>query len=300
VADSAEFFQTPVADTSPDRNGADPSGGRMKCYQMVPVGGSRECKIRLSGKIQLAAQHPSLVKIGKPGAALGPDVSFDSLALQEFPFIISSVSGAGRTQIIAAKADGTVLDRLIVSVKAERLLTYNIHRLQDIARLTSRGFPELQTFLGKVEKYYLNQANLRLIRKRTQTLLIRNDLGDPLDPTTNKMKLIDEEMVAGKFYMSTLNVISTWDLRDNFLSMNLEGYTPFALQITFRPQIVLVRATAEHQEVNTYAHEIGHALGLQHDGQPDNFLMNGAGNLGYAMRAIDIDRINPSGAVATP
>jgi hypothetical protein len=227
VADFAEFFQTPIPDPSPDRNGADPSGGRMKCYQMVPAGGSREFKVRLSGKIQLVAQHPHLVTIGKPGAALGPQISYDSLALQEFSFAIKSVSGAGRTQIIAAKADGAVIDRLIVSVKTERPLTYNIHRLQDIARVTKRGFAELQAIMDKVENYYLNQANLRLIRRRTGTLFIGDDLGDPFDPSVDKTKLIDDALISGGCYASNLNVISTWDLRDNWGGGNLEGDTPF-------------------------------------------------------------------------
>lgn len=253
MVDSAEFFQTPIPDVSPDRNGADPSGGRMKCYQMVPAGGSREIKVRLSGKIQLVVQNPGLVTIGnRPGAMPAPKLAYDSQVVQEHSFIVNSISGAGRTQIISAKADGTVLDRLVVSIKAERPVTYNIHRLQDIVRLTPRGFAELQTILGKVERYYLNQANLRLIRKRTQTLLIKNDLGDPIDPSIGKMKPIDEAMVAGGFYVSTLNVISTWDLRDSD-SGNLEGVTPFLFQMTYKPQIVLVRATIEHQEVNTYA-----------------------------------------------
>lgn len=267
----------------------------MKCYQMLPVGGTREFKIRLSGKIQLVVEKTRLIELGTAQATAATQILFDSNSLQEFSFSIKSIAGAGRTQIVAARtSDGRVLDRLIVSVKSERLLTYNVHRLQDIARVTRRSFGELQTIMSKVEKYYLNQANIKLIRKRTQTLFIRSDLGDPMDPSTDKMKPFDEELTKGGFYAADLNVISTWDLNDPVLLGKLEGMTPFALQ-RFRPQFTLNRVNSDDQETNTYAHEIGHALGLDHSDQPDNFLMNGAGNLGYAIRSVDIDRLNTSG-----
>ena len=271
----------------------------MKSYQMVPVGGSREFRVRVSGKVQLAVGNSSLVTIGTAGAPTGSRLTFDSKAGPEFSFTIRSIAGAGRTQIVAARSDGSVVDRLVVSVKTERSVTYNIHRLQDIVRLTSRGFTELQTIMGKVEKYYLEQANIRLTRQRTQTLFIKQDLGDPFDDTPDLIKPIDNELSAKGFYAATLNLISTWDLKDKFLGMPLQGSTPFLLQ-TFRPQVVLVKAQQNDEETNTYAHEIGHGLGLQHQDQPHNFLMNDQGNLGYAMRAIDIDRINTSGTQPTP
>ncbi len=300
MADSAEFFRNPIPDTSRDRDGSDTSGGKNNCYQMVPVGGSREFGLRVTGKVQVAVARSGPITISAAGGPAGARLGIDGGQGKDFTIRISSVGGEGRTQIVAATLDGKPLDRLVVSIKAERPLRYNLHRLQDIVRVSSRSFADLQTMMISVEKYFLSQANIRLSRHRTQTLFIKKDLGDPFDDTPTLAELIDRELQSNGFHREHLNLISTWNLGDNVMGGGpVQGSTPFTLQ-TFRRQMCFAKAQEINEEINTYVHEIGHALGLLHDGQPDNFLMNDKGFSGYAMKAADIDHINPSGSKATP
>jgi hypothetical protein len=206
---------------------------------------------------------------------------------------------AGRTKLLAID-NGTkeLLDPLIVSVKTQRLITYNLHRLQDLRRSTKRTFEDLHGIMQRVEDTYLKQANIRLQRVHEQDTLIRDDLSDPIQVDPEPGGGRDHELprqLRAKIRehgldKDTINFVSTWNMVGQL------GQTPDFLTLC------LCRAWdgPPVEEAIIYAHELGHALGMRHEDHDNQFLMF-VGPVGsFRLSQFDIDRMNASGTRFKP
>lgn len=305
---TASFRKDLPPQLSPDHDGADPrakdvSGDPVDTYQMVPVGGTRSFSIRTAGQVRIEVFSTLGAQVSIDGAPAAKFQTFNSPAETVRTFTIHG-RGEGRTTIFALDETRTILDRMMVSVKKERVLTYNLHRLGDSLRETPRTMQTLRSILADVEKTYLQQANVRLVRRRENEMLrIKKNLRDPIDVSIpfvpalatrpNFRVVLKERLDELGFLGEDLNLVSSWRLTG--ADGSLGGFTPDL------GRICVCEAKNDHAaEASTYAHEMGHALGLFHGGHSPVDLMNGIGQDSFRMIQPDIDKVNPSGTSGLP
>jgi len=302
MTEAAVFRRNVSPPTSTDHDGSD-TRKDAPTYQMVPVGGSREMLVRVSGgEVIIFSVDTQVCEFGldssPPSTAPANQVVLNHQAETERQLTLHGRS-VGRTQLIAVDLRGKILDRLTVSVKSERLVTYNVHCLQDLRRKTTRTLNDLNIIMLTVEKVYLRQANIRLqkVHERPMTF-VPEDLGDPIDtgdrstPVHERkvVKAIENTLERLGMKRQRVNFVSTWNLTSR--NQDLLGQT---LPVVGGMTCLVEAHDRALEEATTWAHELGHSLGLKHDGHPSFHLMNGTGQSSFMMSGVDIDEINDTG-----
>src|SRR6266849_877363 len=276
-------------------------------YQMVPLNdasrpslnGSRPFLVRMSGgTVQIEVFSTSVAEISIAGFPPSKFQILKSPAQSDLTFTIHAV-GEGRTTIFALDDNRTILDRMNVSVKKERPLTYNLIRLGDSLRETLRTMDQLRSIMKTVEEVYLAQANVKLIRRNeveAAKFRIKEDLKDPIDVSVpgrgsirpNVRVVLRRRLDELGFFGEKVNLISSWRLTGT--DGSLAGFTP-----VLGTTCICEAKTNESSEASAYAHEVGHALGLRHETHIREELMNDQGQDSFRMNQHDIDTVNPSG-----
>jgi hypothetical protein len=266
-------------------------------YQMVPGAGTREVSLQVSGRVTLFC-NAKVCEFALDGSPPSNMAVLDHSTLTQHRITLHG-RNSGRTALLAVGDGGKYppLDMMVVSVKDERPITYNVHVLEDTKRKTRRTLEELNGIMQTVEKLYLKQANVRLHKVKGNALFIKDDLGDPIDVLkpppislrVNVMSVIKERLDQLGMTAENLNLVATWNLESGGTS--LQGKTS-----DVGGRICLVQMGSNvTAESTTYAHEIGHALGLLHDDHSNDYMMNGNGQDSFRMSCPDIDRVNNSG-----
>lgn len=299
MAPTAGFGRDDIpAPPSFDHDGADTSPNTPVFYQMVPVGSQRVWGVRISGgRVAIASMDTSVAGLMSAQLPLGGPFPNDlPLVFVDFRTTIHKFriigKKAGSTLIIAFDEQFKELARLIVSVKAEKTVTYNLLRLRDVFREPARDEKSLARIMTNVEKIYLNQTNTRLIRQRSQELFVKADLKDALslEPSRpgkpNAPIAIRDRIAELKLDDVDRNVVSTWNIDDE----PTRGFT-----LANGPVCLAEKQDDEVLETIAIAHELGHSFKLQHlfHVTPDILMHDGPN--GCKMHGFDIDRINPSG-----
>jgi hypothetical protein len=266
------------------------------------LGDDRTWGVRVSGgQVAIACLDTNVAGIalttfprGAPVADDQPLVFNDAAeTVHEFRIVGKAV---GRTEIVAFDPQFRRLASLIISVKAERTVSYGLLRLRDVFRPPAQTEATLVRLMGDVERLYLLQTNTRLIRRRSAELYVKADLGDPIStdgpinpnsiPRKTASEAIRDRIAELSLNDVDRNVVCTWDIDDE----STTGFTPEL------GRLCLVEAQPNKDlETIALAHELGHSFKLDHifHDEPD-LLMNDRPN-GTRMTGPDIDRVNSSG-----
>jgi hypothetical protein len=206
--------------------------------------------------------------------------------------------GVGRAAIVVEDFDGKRLDTLVVSVKQKLIKRYQLLRLQDIHRTTSRSGEDLMLTMTNVAALYLKQANVSLIREHAPNVMyIAEDLGDPIDikltPNVWASWLADkvaENLREMKATRQDFTIVSTWNLA-NGSNDEIAGVDPAYGTVMFCEDLPGV---IPFHHTSLFAHELAHAFKCVHRTDPPNLLMQlTVGSC--QMSDTEIDRINPTG-----
>lgn len=280
-----------------------------KLYQMVPVGESRrgfsitsdneevEAAFEPSGIAKFSTrsfQPPSPLPFGDDFTRLAPKttVKFEIFGIK-----------AGNTTLTVKNSQGKALGTLLVSVKKQVSKTYALCRLSDMRRTCPWPIATLRPMMQRVEKTFLQQANIKLTEKNAQIYEVNvndRDLGDPLIPE----RIIQPENVRLEHYilfkrsptaaiLVDFTVFFAWDLKAPSAKVEIVGQN-FG-------QACFVEFNSGDPVDNgmVTAHEIGHGLGLLHSSA--NTLMAGDGNRRSSrLQQFEIDMINQTDEQTTP
>jgi hypothetical protein len=312
MAITAVFRKDPPGLLEKDKHDGFDTRDGFTSYQMVPLNnpsqsrapGSRPFLVRISGgTVQIEAKNATVAEISIAGFPPSKFQILKSPAQSDLPFTIHAVR-EGRTTIFALDDNRTILDRMNVSVKTELQLTYNLIRLGDSLRETLRTMDQLRSIMTTVEDVYLTQANVKLIRRNeveAAQFRIKKDLKDPIDVSVpppislrpNLRVLLRQRLGELGLVGEKLNLISSWSLTG--IDGSLGGFTP-DLGTTC---ICEVKGN-ELIEASSYAHEMGHALGLRHETHNLQEMMNDKGVNSFRMNQADINALNQSGLNEPP
>jgi len=314
MAASARFgrLERAPAPTSLDWDGVDLRP--PVAYQMVPKGATRPGAVAVAGgPVSVTSLDPGVVKISVPPMPFAPQASFSfdpGLGRQQgFGFTFHGLA-EGRAIVGAFAPDSTLLHAIVVSVKKPRRVTYNLHILRDAIRPKStkgppeRTLAELGAMLKSVEKTYLDQANVVLVKGRENILTMEMNLDDPFDPTApslfggnNHHELITGKLKDGNFISldlvglaTNMNVVSTWNIKDESDTRLVQGLTDRRLGISY-----VERIDGGIMETANMAHEMGHALGLGHNAVVGSMMLEASGGApSFQLLREEIDFINQS------
>jgi hypothetical protein len=265
-------------------------------YQMVPVREGRDMGILTEGEpLLLRSLEPSCARFANVRTPAGPLPTYGSVSeevrLPAHARVSFSIMGgsAGHADVVVERNDGSVVALLLVSVKEKRRQVYNLAFLSDIRRTTQRSHAHAIALMERVEKTFLQQANLQLVRTQPPTnVTVPRDLKNPVR--------IDAPGVLNAIFAATPQVLSNeqaiivysvWDASDNRPTVGLN-----------KGQLCFIddAQPSNKEAALTFAHEIGHALGLEHNGK--DVLMAGDGNSRTStLVQFEIDTVNQSGLV---
>jgi hypothetical protein len=265
-------------------------------YQMVPFQGRR-------GGFHVDSADEALeVTFEPPGIArfearifIPPGVSVSDFAIAVPPrtslrFEMVGVKHGNATMVVHNPA-GKPLAHLLVSVKKEIPKTYSICMLRDMVHLSPWSEQKLRPIMQRVHSCFLRQANIRL-SERTSTIFQINvsdrNLGGPI--------VLDKKPVPGNKSVAEIIKLRT---PENAKSADFVIYFTWAIRHVGKDFVGLNSGASCYVEFNrfveeenflTTAHEIGHALGLDHSAAD---LMAGDGSSRSAfLKQFEIDMAN--------
>jgi hypothetical protein len=193
----------------------------------------------------------------------------------------------GHADVVVEGADGTVKLLLLVSVKTKKKQAYNLAFLKDIRRSTNRSHADAQQKMKMVEQTFLHQANVELSTALPPTdVVVPKDLKNPVRiDQPGVMDSIIAATPAALFSNSAILVFSAWNAKDQRASVGITTGN-----ICFIDDVQL----NEFDAGLTFGHEVGHALGLDHNGK--DVLMAGDGvSRSSRLVQFEIDTVNQSG-----
>jgi len=195
----------------------------------------------------------------------------------------------GHTELVLERPDGVPEASLLVSVKSKVTKSFALCILADIRR--SAGFLDVDMvrFMNGARKTYLQQANLELTQPGTvETVTVPRDLGDPL--VLDKPGITDSivEATPGRVFAANLVIYGCWnvDLRKERI-----------VGLTLSNLCFVERSTNFFVTSITFGHEVGHGLGLDHNGDQDRMMFKDVSARSSRLSQFEIDTINSSGTV---
>ena len=265
-------------------------------YQMVPERDKRELTISTQANCLLEVQVPGVSTMANFISFSGPSFPKPSLttssislpAKSKVQFSLMGVS-VGHTELTITEAGTKVPQSLLISVKGRLQKKYSLCFLRDIRRATIRPKPEAQEMMDRVSRTYLQQTNVDLkLQPPLTDVVVTRDLGNPL--FVGKADVINAIISAtpAAFFLGDVIVYCCWDVED-LRPVNDVGET--------RGKLSFIQDGGDPKFVAplTFAHEVGHALGLDHNGNIKNLMFKSVDARSSKLSQFEIDTVNPSG-----
>ena len=272
-----------------DFDGFDADGG----YQMVPTGG----ELRFLGASgaeggTITNSDSSIVRMERFTSTIPlPTATIDKAILPpkaEVEFALNGVK-PGRVTLALRNAAGKLEDELTISVKAPQPVTLSIGILKDIRRQAGFDAEMIRFLLSGVFKTYKQQVNIDIsINNGPEELLVEKDLKDPMFPENIETHNAIHDATPKIWFRSTLVVYCTWNVKTLSGKNDLAGVNiGKKVFVENNPNPILTRVT--------FAHEIGHGLGLDHTTDREAVMNPFVEGAHTRFRQFEIDHMNKSG-----
>jgi hypothetical protein len=267
-------------------------------YQMVPVGGVR----RMGLFVQASETEDVVVFCADPNKA----ELFGLFTVQGQPatargagFLVKRNSGIrffiggrnpGPTMVIVETLSGALRGFLLLSVKPQRRVTYQLAIISDPIHVPAKnqmGLNLATNALGAA-KIWLEQANVALVRVGPiNDVVVPTDIDDPIvidDPVT--FPAIMKASQTPQLVAADLFIYGTWDI------VYTDRTVPVAA--SSRANVCFIENQLSGR-IGTLlcAHEIGHFLNLPHSTGDPNLLMTSGGVRNEVLDMFDIEFANP-------
>jgi len=265
-------------------------------YQMVPVRDKREMGVITdSSDCLLRIEDPAVASMANFRSSFGPlptpSLTVDQFQLPKNSRVAFSILGksVGHTELHLEEQNGAVQDLLLVSVKNKVTKQFSLCFLSDSLRSTTRPKADAVAIMGPVASVYLNQANLelKLLGQPTDVSVARN-LGNPIRPSTPGVVRDIISATPGSLFRGDVVIYCCWDVEDSR-----------TLGVT-RGQVCFVEdggAPTDFEVRFVFGHEVGHALGLDHNGSFDHLMFATTASRSSKLSQFEIDTINQTGLV---
>jgi hypothetical protein len=288
----AARFKKVITGPLGDFDGWDEEGG----FQMVPTGG----ELRLLGASAganggtITNSRPDLVRMERFKSSIPLTTArIDQAVLPpnaEVEFSLNGLTAPGRSTLSLTNPAGKLEDSLTISIKTPRPVKLSVVILGDIRRQAGFDGAIVQRFLSVVAKTYKQQANIDVtIINGPEDILVEKDLKDPMFPENLEIENAIHDATPNKFFLADVIVYCTWNIKASGGGrLDLAG-------LNVGKKVFVENNPNPHLTAITFAHEIGHALGLDHILDKEA-VMNPIVEGGHSrFRQFEIDHINRSG-----
>ncbi|WP_342359482.1 matrixin family metalloprotease [Terrarubrum flagellatum] len=277
-------------------------------YQMVPSGGHRRMGLWVQADetedVIIYPADPNKIGLwglytidGRPAVTRG--AGYQVARNSAIRFFMRG-RDPGPTALIVETVSGKPRSFLLVSVKTQRALTYQLYVLSDAVRkpniVESGG--EMKTIMADVARLFIEQANVKLTQVgdiANAAALLDLNARDPLkrrifldDPTI--FSAIASAALAAPHAIADLYIFRTWDI--------VIESKPDLVGLATGNCCFVENFPPGNRATSLYAHEIGHNLGLFHDNDAQHIMFPNIGGLSFSMH--DIETMNfgyPIGAI---
>jgi hypothetical protein len=276
-----------------DFDGWDEQGG----YQMVPTGGELRFLGASGGALggTITNGRPDLVRMERFKSSIPLTTARIDQAIlppnAEVEFALNGLAAPGRTTLSLTSPAGKLDDSLTISIKTPQPVKLSVVILGDIRRRAGFDAGIVRRFLSGVAKTYKQQANIDLtIINGPEDILVEKDLKDPIFPEKIEIENAIHDATPKTFFLADVIVYCTWNMK----SVSVTGRLDLA-GLNIAKKVFIENNPNPNLTAITFAHEIGHALGLDHIVDKEA-VMNPIVDGGHSrFRQFEIDHINPSG-----
>jgi Metallo-peptidase family M12 len=260
-------------------------------YQMVPVTATREMAVVTDAEdCTIVIDPPNIARMEKfvfPKPLLEVPREFKAKVTPNntLSFNIFGMKN-GNTNLFLVNSRGVATSVMRISVKERLQKTFAVARLSDIRHLCPFLPEQIPEMLLRVKATFLQQANIELTQQGGQfDVTVPRNLGNPLildAPTRDNFNAILAATPQAAL-VPNFCVYFCWDLRSNvFGSIVGQTITGFCFS---------EQQNNPFENAITVAHELGHAMGLNHTGAKS--MMAGDGNSRSShLQQFEIDTIN--------
>jgi hypothetical protein len=269
-------------------------------YQMVPVHDKREITVTTQNECLLEVSDPSVasmanfLRLGGPPFPT-PSLTTDSITLPARSRVQFSILGklVGHTELTFTETD-THSQLLLISVKSKLPKKYALCFLKDIRRATVRPKLEAEDMMKKVSQTFLQQANIDLQFSPPSTdVTVPRDLGNPLLLGKLDVRAAILNATPDNLFSLDIRVYCSWDVED-LRPVNKDT----DLGITFGSSSFIQDGGAVNEVPMIFGHEVGHALGLNHNGNIDRLMFPTTDSRSSKLAQFEIDTVNQTGTVS--
>jgi len=203
----------------------------------------------------------------------------------------------GFTRLLVRTARGEIVGSLLVSVKDKLTKTFTLNILRDASHRTTDDAVDAQqakalAIMQSVRDLYLAQANISLFQIGPPNKpKVDGYLGDTifLDDVGTMIK-IATAVQAANIPGADLHIFYTWDVEDRFIAP--QG----ALGVTLLGSCFVDELPPGPTATFTFAHELGHALFLDHNPNPSSIMFKAFSPFLKRFNALEITILNTTGS----
>lgn len=269
-------------------------------FQMVPAGGKRFVILRDGVGATVVSLDTGVCKVTEVQRSNLPADDRAPFQPNDRFFRLDAGATAGTTFLLVnALSSGSFLPiplmlEIGVKTKREQLVTFNFVR-DNAGHATNRPQADVAKLMPTAQFVWRVQANVHLITHNIRSVKVNQNLGPTVTLPAGQLGATGQAIEAVGATGVDLNVFFVKDLQESGNTDDVDAVTTIGRAGTGTPGVCIFEDNAGSGQGLSLAHEIGHHLGLLHDGHTNklDLMFPTTGERGLNLSREDVNIANP-------
>ena len=263
-------------------------------FQMVPSGGVRYVIFRDGEGAVVKSLDPATCILTEVKQSLLP--SGDRAPVQKGDRFFRIDGCARGSALVMAIGGSSIFPTFLeVGVKDKRKQLVMFHLVRDNAgHCTRRPSAIVGEWMPTLNYIWKRQANVEFVRHGVKWVTIKQNLGKTVTLPQGSLGTTGQTIAAAGDPAVDINVFFVWDLQESGNPADVDAVTTIATAGSGSPGTCIFEDKGGKGESLSFAHEMGHHLGLRHPGHRRIDLMwDFSGQRGLNLTRADVNTANP-------